>query len=317
MVDGHLALARLKQAQGDGPGALELTRRIEPILRQLAQSLQLRSAVEGAAVGDRQPDAEGSEPTRFQWYLDQIAACRVRLWLMQGQIGAASQWARTRQLSPVGEITYYQEVGQIALARVLIAQGEYDRAMSLLGRLSGAAEAGGRMARVIELLALQALTLQAQGQAMDALTALERALRLAEPEGFIRTFADEGAPMAALLQDAQARRIMPSYVETLLAAFPDDDKVTSWQGDKVRAVHEQTVTLSPPRLITPSLVEPLTERELQVLRLMAAGASNQVIAQKLVITIHTVKKHVGIIFGKLGVASRTEAVARARELSIL
>src|SRR5262249_39156654 len=166
------------------------------------------------------------------------------------------------------------------------------------------AGAGGR------ICLLRALTAAARGQHTDALSALERALNLAAPEGYIRSFVDLGAPMARLLQAAQTRGIAPDYVETLLAAFP--------QGLEARGLGlADLVPASSLKPQTSTLVEPLTERRLQVLHWMAAGASNQAIADKLVITIHTVKKHAGIIFGKLGVTSRTEAVARARELSIL
>jgi LuxR family transcriptional regulator, maltose regulon positive regulatory protein len=109
--------------------------------------------------------------------LDQIAACRVRVWLSQGDIGAAREWAQTRDVSVADEITHFQDVGLVALARVLIADGECDRALALLARLLSAAEAGGRMGRVIELWALQALALRAEGRVSEALVAVERALR--------------------------------------------------------------------------------------------------------------------------------------------
>jgi LuxR family maltose regulon positive regulatory protein len=123
--------------------------------------------------------------------------------------------------------------------------------------------------------------------------------------------------MAALLQQAHASSSVPSYVAKLLAAFPDDDKVTRWQGDKIRAVPDQTVTLSPSHPVTPSLVEPLTARELEVLGLLAEGASNDEIARRLIVSLGTVKKHLSNIFGKLEVESRTQAVARARALELL
>ena len=210
-----------------------------------------------------------------------------------------------------GDITLFQEVGLIALARVLIAQGERERALALLARLLGAAEAGGRMGRVIEMLALQALALHAHGQEAEALVALERALRLAEPEGYIRTFVDEGAPMAALLQQAHASSSVPSYVAKLLAAFPDEDEGERLE-DKWKAASSQVLN---PQSFTPSLVEPLTARELEVLGLLAAGASNDEIARRLIVSLGTVKKHISNIFGKLDVAephSGGRACPRAR-----
>jgi len=154
-------------------------------------------------------------------------------------------------------------------------------------------EAAGAMSYVIETLVLQALALQAQGKDDQALTVLERALSFAEPEGYLRTFIDEGAPMAALLRTAASRGIALDYVSKLLAAFG--------------------------KVAFPSapLVEPLSERELEVLRLLAAGLSNREIAAELFLAIGTVKKYTSNIYGKLNVHKRTQAVARARELGLL
>jgi LuxR family maltose regulon positive regulatory protein len=129
------------------------------------------------------------------------------------------------------------------------------------------------------------------------MTALERALRLAEPEGYVRAFADLGLPLARLLQDARARGVLTGYVDTLLAAIGDSLPV-------------------PPHTET-TLPEPLTPREQEILEQLAAGLTNQEIAERLVISAETVKKHTGSIYGKLGVRSRTSAVVRARELHLL
>jgi LuxR family maltose regulon positive regulatory protein len=134
------------------------------------------------------------------------------------------------------------------------------------------------------------------------MSALERALSLAEPEGFVRTFVDEGEPMARLLQQAAARGIAPDYVSRLLAVLG------------ARETDSASVPASPGAI---SLVEPLTDRELEVLQLIGEGYSNQEIAEALVITLNTVKKHASGIYGKLGVHNRTQAVVRAQELGLL
>ena len=168
----------------------------------------------------------------------------------------------------------------------------------------------GRVGRLIQILNLQALASQDQREMEQALPALQRALSLAEPEGYVRTFIDEGEPMARLLRRALGQGIMPSYVGRLLAAL----------GDVTKAKLSSSV-LSPGsgQALRPSspLVEPLTAREHEVLCLIAAGLSNQEIAQDLVIALSTVKSHINHIYGKLDVESRTQAVVKAQELSLL
>jgi LuxR family maltose regulon positive regulatory protein len=192
------------------------------------------------------------------------------------------------------------EIAQLAIARAFIVKADgpsLERASTLLDHLCQAAETEGRTGIQIEALALQALTHWKRGKHADAMTALERALRLAEPEGYVRLFADLGLSMARLLQEARSRAVMPDYVATLLAAF----------GPELAGSASTEV----------SLPEPLTSREQEILELVAAGLTNHEIAEKLVISSETVKKHTGNIYSKLDVGNRTEAVARARELDLL
>ena len=205
---------------------------------------------------------------------------------------------------------------------MLIAQGKLEEALFLLNRLRQAAEAGGQMGGVIENLSLQALALQAQGDLAGAMTALERALLLAEPEGFVRIFVDEGAPMAELLSVVSSQQSVVSnqqsaasqaYLDKLLAAFPKGMKDV---GGRLKT-GEESVMNHPSSLNLHPLVDPLSERELELLRLVATGHSNHEVAQELFLAVGTVKKHLNNIFGKLEAHNRTQAIARARELKLL
>jgi len=186
------------------------------------------------------------------------------------------------------------------MARALIADGNnasLTRALALLDRILPVASEEGRTGVAIEALALQCLVHWQRGEQAIALSDLERALRLADPEGYLRLFADLGLLMARLLQEARSRNVRREYVEKLLAAFRDDPLILiSTQG---------------------VLPEPLSQREQEVLRLMVAGLTNREIAETLVISPETVKKHTGSIYSKLGVGNRTAAAARARELDLL
>jgi LuxR family maltose regulon positive regulatory protein len=237
------------------------------------------------------------------WITNLMAAWQARIWLAEDKLETASQWVGERGLGADGDPKYLHEMEYIVLARILIAQRQLDEATTLLQRLLEATEAGGRTSRAIEISMLQALGAQAGSDTTRAMAALERALTLAKPGGFIRIFVDEGPPMARLLYEALTRGIAPDYTRRLLAAFPI-------------AEPEQT---DPSKSQVPEseLVEPLSERELEVLQLIAEGLTNPEIATRLYLSLNTVKVHSRNIYGKLGVNNRTQAGARARALGIL
>ena len=244
--------------------------------------------------------------------LNPVPAQGARLLLAQGDVAAAARWITERGLGPGDEPGYPREPEYLVLARVLLAQDRPAQALMLLERMLAAASGQGRTGSVIEIGALRALALAACGDQDASVDALARALALGCPQGYVRVFADEGAPMAALLarlaaaqkaESAAADNVPPGCLAKVLRAFDgqDDPQGAGW-GTAVAV---------------PGLVEQLTARELEVLVLMAAGMSNPRIAGQLVVTLDTVKKHVSHLLGKLGAANRTEAVARARQLSLI
>ena len=226
-----------------------------------------------------------------------------RIWLAQGKLEAISQWVQDCGLDARKGPTYLHEMEYIALARILLVQGRLNEAPELLQRLLKATEMGGRTSRMLEILILQALAFQTGGTTDQALAALEKALILAEPGGFIRAFVDEGPPMARLLYEALSRGITPDYVHRLLSAFPITEPGKS-------ATPENETSES-------GLIEPLSEREIEVLPLIAEGLTNQEIASRLYLTLNTIKSHSRNIYGKLDVHSRTQAIARAQTLGLL
>ena len=237
--------------------------------------------------------------------LNPVPARRARLLLAQGDLAAAARFAQENGLGPDDEPSYASEPGYLVLARILLAQDRPGQALALLDRLHAGAVAQGRTGSLIETGALRALALAATGDEAGAVTAIAGTLALACPQGHVRVFADEGPPMAALLgrliaaqrAGRAAAEVPLGYLARLQRAFGPG---------------------RPARDSAPSgIVDPLTSRELEVLEMLAAGRSNQAIAGELVVTLDTVKKHVGHVLGKLGAANRTEAVARARELNLL
>ena len=191
------------------------------------------------------------------------------------------------------------------LARILLAQDRPALALALLDRLHAAALAQDRAGSLIEISALRALALAATGEETVAVTVLAEALLLACPQGYVRVFADEGPPMAALL----GRLIAAQRAGQAAAGVP--------LGHLARLQQAFGTGRPAPDRVPAGIVDPLTSRELEVLKMLAAGRSNQAIARELVVTLDTVKKHVGHVLGKLGAANRTEAVARARELNLI
>ena len=281
-TQGYTILARLQQVRGNTNEALAT---MEALVR----------------LAERRQNAS-------QW-VARVKAVRAQFELTRGNLAAAMQWAENSGLSTEDEdLSYSRESQYLALARVRIEQARRDPlapsfqdVLHLLERLLQDAEAKARMRSMLEILVLRALALEAQGNRTDALATLDRALVLAEPEGYIRLVVDEGEPMLSLLRKAHARSRVPGYVATLLSVFG-----------------EQPVSEAPPSSARPgALAQPLTEREREVLGLLLAGASNREIARRLVVSVNTVKRHVYNLSGKLGVQSRAQAIVRARGLNLL
>jgi LuxR family maltose regulon positive regulatory protein len=240
------------------------------------------------------------------------AAAQAQLALRQGNRAAAVAWAAASGLRAADDLPFAREAEHLTLARVWVAQAgaRLPQALQLLDRLLADAEAKARMGSVVEILVVRALGQWAQGTRGEALATLARALTLAAPQGSIRRFVDEGAVMATMLHAAQASGVAPDYIPRLLAAFAED------AGGSIRI--KQDTALPQPAARNPQpFGEPLSARELEVLRLIASGKSNAEVARALVIATSTVKTHTNSIFAKLRVTSRTQAIALARELRLL
>jgi LuxR family maltose regulon positive regulatory protein len=292
-----VAQARLKESQGDLAGAL--------VLLDEAEREYVRNPL---------PDPP-------------VAALKARIWVRQGRLIEVFSWARAQNLSPDDELSYIREFEHLTLVRALIARYKTDRmdddlhaALGLLERLLQTAQAGGRNGSVIEILILQSLAVQAQGDLPRALAALERALSLAEPEGYVHIFVDEGEAMRALISEfkytsekSARNEVHPlfSYVDKLLAAFPQP-----------RAANPKSEIQNPTPLrsgdysLKSEMVEPLSERELEVLKLLRSELSGPEIAERLIVSLNTMRSHTKSIFNKLGVNNRRAAVHRAEELDL-
>jgi LuxR family maltose regulon positive regulatory protein len=270
----RVVLARLRAAEGDLDGALALLDDAERVYD-----------------GDYAPDVQP------------VAAVRARLRIRRGELAQAQEWARDRQLSCDDDPSYVREYEHLTLARLLIARHrvapvgrDVGDASALLDRLLTAAEDGGRGGSVIEILMLQAAAHDLGENSPLALAALHRAVALAQPEGYVRLFADEGPPTAALLKALRKQPAAPAYVNRLIAS---------------------TVTIAAHASVPQELVEPLSERELDVLRLLGGDLSGPDIARRLSVSLNTVRTHTKNIYSKLGVSSRRAAVHHARDLNLI
>ncbi len=269
-----VAMARIRQAEGNLDDALELLNEAERLY-----------------VGDFFPNVRP------------VPALRARVWIAQASLGEALGWVREQGLSAADDLSYLREFEHITLARVLLARYTDERAAAsiheatrLLERLLLAAEEGDRTGRVIEILVLQALARQRLGDIPAALACLERAVTLAEPEGYVRVFADEGPPMASLLRALAKRGTAGNYARRLLAAAGETG-------------HDSPVKQA--------VIEPLSERELGVLRLLGSELDGPAIARELMVSLNTMRTHTKNIYAKLAVTSRRAAVRRAAELGLL
>ena len=281
LATGLVTLAWIRQAGGDPAGARE-------------------------AIGEAGQVAQG--PVVL---LNPVPAQRARLLLAQGDLDGAARWTAERGLTADDQPDYPNEPGHLVLARILLAQAWPGPALALLDRLHAAAAAQDRVGSLIEIGALRTLALAASGDADRAVDALAEALALACPQGYVRVFADEGPPMAALLvRLIAAQRSGGAAAEVPLGCLARLQRALGAKDVAPDAGQGRVTAVA-------GLVDPLTSRELEVLTMLAAGKSNQAIASQLVVTLDTVKKHVSHVLGKLGATNRTEAVTRARELSLI
>jgi LuxR family transcriptional regulator, maltose regulon positive regulatory protein len=279
LVWAYVTLSRNKGARGDEEGALERARQAERVARDAGADLQIAIAL----------------------------AWMTRLLLGQGDLTEALAFEEERAANAENAADAARVVDWLTLARLLHAQGRHREALPLLEELGETAEAAGRTANLIEILALQALALWAESKKERAVSALADALTLAEPEGYVRTIVDEGPQMTTLLSEVLGakqrgrtdllRCVSAHYLKKLLAALERDAASAA----------------SP----AAGLPEPLSERELEVLRLIASGKSNRRIATELFVSVGTVKTHINNLYRKLDAHSRTQALARARELKLL
>jgi LuxR family maltose regulon positive regulatory protein len=313
-ADMHVGISEILRQRDDLAGAARHLRQATDLgeANGLPQN-PYRSLVAAAGIRQAEGDPEAAlqllaeadrlYATDYSPEVRPVGALMARLWIAEGRLSEARRWAHERSLSAEDELDYVREFEHITLARLILAEGARERsedtigeAIDLLERLLAAAESGGRTGSMIEILVVKALARRARSDLPGALASLLRAVALAEPEGYIRVFADEGPDMAALLRQAAQSRRASGYLRRLLAA---------------------TVTPAARAPLDQPLIEPLSERELDVLLLLESDLGGPDIARELTVSLATVRTHTRNIYAKLGVNSRRGAVRRAAELGLL
>jgi LuxR family transcriptional regulator, maltose regulon positive regulatory protein len=279
-ADARIALARIRCARGEPERTLEI----------------IESGIQALAVGG------------IPRVLARLLAYRARIWVQVGNLEAAEHWARADMKRLNVKDYRLEDTEQGTLARLLMAQGRSGEALKVVGTSLERAEASGRMGNALEMLVLRALALQAYGRPDDALEALQRALRLGHVEGYVRVFVDEGPPMAQFLQQmCESNTTTPSPANAARSVYVER---------LVRLIESESRSPATAKTVNDTLEEPLSQRELEVTHLIARGLSNAEIADRLCISVNTLKVHIRNVYGKLGVRNRVEFLVKAQELSL-
>jgi LuxR family maltose regulon positive regulatory protein len=313
----HLGLAMLAHERGDD---VAVTQRLQLVAELGQRSTLIDWAHRWGLAQARLKESTGAWDEALQFLdeaqrgyvknpipmLQPVEARKARIYLKQGRLDMAQAWARERRLSVRDEASYLNEYEHLTLARIHLAEHSLEGVHPLLERLLALAKSQKRTGSVIEILMTQALLYHAQDDHPHALAALERALTLAEPEGYLRIFVDEGESMQELLENYLSNQDS-SYVERILSAFPQIQK------SKTLAPHASAGVQNRKSAI----VDPLSERELEVLKLLRSELSGPEIAERLIVSLNTMRTHTKNIFNKLGVNNRRSAVRRAEELDLL
>jgi LuxR family maltose regulon positive regulatory protein len=273
-------------------------------LTTLARVLHARGEPDLALATFDEADPSLTDAEAVTDLLNPVMAEQGRIELAQNHLSAVEEWIRNRGLDERAEPLFVREPEYLVLARWLLAQDAPQRALALVRRWLRLAQQQQRLGSVLEMQVLEAAALEATGDLSGARSVISDALVAAEPEGAVRVFVNGGERIKSLLESLVTRRVNRTYVDRVLAAFRPMAEHRPASETQMNSVGD-------------TLLEPLSERELEVLRLLASGMSNRQIADDLVVALDTVKKHVSHIFSKLGASSRTQAAARARELALL